>query len=176
MSITKTLSNQWPLMIGLILAAAALSCGRKEERLSRDQITSEFKKDVREGDPNASTRALAQLKLLEAQDRKDRIAVLPKDEATLAILDRAGDYYTDTALLWSECLSTAELVKERSGDADPREILKGSIEVMRRLHIRPRKDQHPRGFMSIYQNYRESDNHQASLDRMVELEKFANKH
>ena len=120
---------------------------------------------------------------------------MPVDPGSLRLFDLAVRYYANDAwMIWDACVRLGE----RFGE-DPRLILKGSVEVMQRLGVRPCRDQSIGPFCTLYEIYRKdppwpiedegptpspwapprtSDrrqlDHQGTIDWLVFERKFAN--
>ncbi len=136
-------------------------------RIPKDQILAALEKAGAEGDIDT-------IKRLQVQIEEELIEELPKDAHTLAVLAEASMYYKEAKYIWHECLFAAAQLQERGLEADPREILRAFLDVMKRLNIAPRADQSPRTFRFIYLVFRESHNHRDAVDMMVARRKFAN--
>ncbi|MGO9601531.1 MAG: hypothetical protein ACLP7Q_26425 [Isosphaeraceae bacterium] len=120
---------------------------------------------------------------------------MPVDQDSLRLFDLAISYYaTDAWLTWDACVKLGEKF-----DEDPRLILKGSVEVMQRLGVKPCRDQGIGNFCSLYESYRKDPprqiegegpappslaspgasnrgtlDHQGTIDWLVLEQKFAN--
>jgi hypothetical protein len=75
---------------------------------------------------------------------------MPVDSGSLRLFDLAGSYYATHAwLTWDACVRLGQKFNE-----DPRLVLKGSVEVMQRLGVRPCRDQNIGNFCSLYEIFR----------------------
>src|SRR5262245_36599110 len=81
------------------------------------------------------------LKAEIAEIERDRIANLPKDSTTLDLLAEAERYYEDPKWIWSACQNLAARLNEKGHPASAIEILHASVDVMKRLGVRPEGDQ-----------------------------------
>jgi hypothetical protein len=107
----------------------------------------------------------------------------PKDQSTVALIGEAGRWYREPRFIWVECEDLAKRLSSDGLRTDPHDLLRGSIEVMKRLDVRPTGDQAFREYLRLYE-MRRRDNprtvgedpmqHQAVLDLLVEQEKFGN--
>lgn len=110
---------------------------------------------------------------------------MPTDLEGQRLLDQATEWYKEDVLgIWMDCRSTAQMLAMAKPpiEEDPRRILEGAVEVMKRLKIRPNRDQSIRQFGSLYEFYRKNapcraqivgqSSHQEAVDCLVENRKF----
>src|SRR5438270_11281843 len=77
----------------------------------------------------------ARAKLAEIERNID--ARTPRNQSTVALIEEAGRWYKEPRFIWVGCERCAEQLTRDGLATDPRDILRGSIEVMERLGIQP---------------------------------------
>lgn len=108
----------------------------------------------------------------------------PKDEATVALMKEAARWYNEPRVIWIRCEDFAGRLNAEGLPTKPLDLLRGSIEVMKRLDVRPASDQSMLEYLRLYEMRRELKstdekngrqlNHQEVLDMLVQQEKFGN--
>jgi hypothetical protein len=124
----------------------------------------------------------------EADKEREKLAKIerfaenmPRDRESVDLLKQATRWYEgDVFDIWEECLQAASVLRRKGTDADARQVLEGSIEVMERFKIIPRGNQsigHYRWRYCGCRAFGMADhpnlNHRETIDHIVEWRWFA---
>lgn len=171
---------------GLVaLFAGAAGCGYAEDDPRRTypetpeyaarQAVAMFELTLRI-DPDMSERRVSNIRELRALIAK-AASTMPADREGHADLHQLMVYFdaTDIFDAWMECRDSA--AKFSAEGTTARDVMRGAIDVMRRLDIEPRHNQSLRHFGALYQDWRADDHlsHEATIDLIVSRRKFANR-